>query len=296
VQRILITGARGFAGRHLGAALSLRGFEVIASAADVRDADAVSREMRETHPDAVAHLAAITSVAGAREREREAWEVNAAGTLNVVLALQEHAPAARLLVASSAEVYGRIADDEGPVGEDRPVAPISPYALSKTALEVACTRERLDVVVVRPFPHTGPGQTETFAIPSFAGQIARIEAGRAKPVIKVGNLAARRDYTDVRDVVDAYAALLERRGGPRVLNVSTGLAHSMASILDRLLALAGEEIAIEVDPSRLRQLDLPLLVGSPRRLFEWTGWTPTRALDETLKDVLHAAREGASTQ
>lgn len=292
---MLITGARGFVGRHLNSALESRGIETIASSADVRDAAAISREVQATRPDAIAHLAAITSVANAREREREAWEVNAAGTLNVVLAAEEHAPAARLLVASSAEVYGRISENEGPVAEDRRVAPISPYGLSKAASEIACTRESLDVVVVRPFPHTGPGQTETFAIPSFAGQIARIEAGRSAPVIKVGNLAARRDYTDVRDVVDAYARLIERRGGPRVFNVSTGIAHSMASLLDRLLAHATVEIAIEVDPARMRPSDLPLLVGSPRRLFESTGWTPTRSLDTTLEDVLDTARESAGS-
>jgi GDP-4-dehydro-6-deoxy-D-mannose reductase len=296
VQRVLITGADGFAGRHLRAELELRGSEAIPSSADVRDAAALAREVRAARPDAIAHLAAITSVADAWSGEREVWEVNALGTLNVVLAVHEHAPEARLLVASSAEVYGRVAEDEGPIAEDHRVAPISPYGRSKVGAELACARDDLDVVVVRPFPHTGPGQTETFAIPSFAGQIARIEAGLAAPTLKVGNLAAQRDYCDVRCVVDAYARLLERHGEPRVVNVATGTAHSIASVLDRLLALATVQIAVEIDPSRIRPADIPWLVGSPQRLTSATGWGPTRSLDETLADVLNAAREGVSTE
>ncbi|MDX6600720.1 MAG: GDP-4-dehydro-6-deoxy-D-mannose reductase [Gaiellales bacterium] len=296
MQRVLITGADGFAGRHLRSALEARGSEAIASSSDVRDAAAVAQEVRAIRPDAIAHLASISSVADTIDREREVWEVNGLGTLNVVLAAAEHAPEARLLVTSSSEVYGRIGEDEGPVDESRPLAPVSPYGRSKAAAEAACARDDIDVVVVRPFPHTGPGQTETFAIPSFAGQIARIEAGIAPPSIKVGNLAARRDYSDVRCVVDAYVRVLEMRGGPRVLNVATGTAHAMSSILERLLALAGVEIAVEVDPSRMRPADIPLLVGSPRRLGEATGWRPKRSLDETLADVLDAAREGAGTE
>jgi GDP-4-dehydro-6-deoxy-D-mannose reductase len=292
VQRVLITGADGFAGRHLRSALEQRGSEAIASTADVRDAAAVARELAAIRPDAIAHLAAITSVAEAWSREREVWEVNALGTLNVVLAVAEHAPAARLLVASSAEVYGRMTGDE-PLEEDDPLAPSSPYGRSKEAAEIACARDDLDIVIVRPFPHTGPGQSETFAIPSFAGQIARIEAGKGPPSIKVGNLSARRDYSDVRCVVDAYARLLAERGGARLFNVASGTAHSMRSVLDRLLALATREIAVETDPSRMRPSDIPLLVGSPRRLAEATGWRPMRSLDETLADVLDAAREGA---
>src|SRR4029077_18508537 len=135
--------------------------------ADVRDGDAVARELQRARPDAIAHLAAVTSVADAWNRERDVWEVNALGTLNVVLAVAEHAPEARLLVVSSSEVYGQITEEEGPVDEDRPISPNSPCGLSKVAPEVACARGDIDYVIARSFPHTGPGQTETFAIPSF---------------------------------------------------------------------------------------------------------------------------------
>jgi GDP-4-dehydro-6-deoxy-D-mannose reductase len=296
VERVLITGADGFVGSHLRSALDGRDIDTVALSADVRDADALAGEIASVQVDAVAHLAGISSVADAWGREREVWEVNALGTLNVVLAVAEHAPEARLLVVSSSEVYGRISEDEGPVDEERPVTPTSPYGRSKAAAELACARDDLDVVIARSFPHTGPGQTETFAIPSFAGQIARIEAGLAPPVIKVGNLEARRDYCDVRCVVEAYIGLLERRGGPRVFNVATGTAHTMRFVLDRMLALTPVEIEVELDPSRLRAADIPLLVGSARRLTETTGWRPTRSLDETLADVMDAAREGVRTQ
>jgi GDP-4-dehydro-6-deoxy-D-mannose reductase len=296
VQRVVITGADGFVGRHLRSALEERGIETIATSADVRDAGGIARELRASKPDAVAHLAAITSVADAWNREREVWDVNAMGTLTVVLALAQQAPQARLLVASSAEVYGRVSEGDGPVGEEHALAPTSPYGRSKAATEFACVRDDLDVVVVRPFPHSGPGQRETFAIPSFAGQIARIEAGLAPPTIKVGNLDARRDYTDVRCVVDAYVRLLQRRDGPRVFNVASGVAHSLRSVLERLLKLATVDITVEVDPGRMRPADIPLLVGSPRRLAEYAEWRPTRSLDETLADVLAAARKGVGTE
>jgi GDP-4-dehydro-6-deoxy-D-mannose reductase len=293
----LITGADGFVGRYLRSALDERGDETVASSADVRDAQAVAREVKATSPDAIAHLAAITSVAEAWQNEHDVWEVNALGTLNVMLAAEHHAQHARLLVTSSAEVYGRIADEDGAVSEDRAVAPVSPYGRSKAAAELACNRENLDVVIARPFPHTGPGQTETFAIPSFAGQIARIEAGLAPPTIKFGNLTARRDYTDVRCVADAYARLLERRGGPSIVNIATGTAHTLAEILERLIALSSEaQIGMEMDPSRMRPSDIPLLVGSPLRLSEATGWKPTRSLDETLADVLQAARDKVGSE
>ncbi len=290
-----MTGADGFAGRHLRAALESRGSEVLAATADVRDARAVAHEVAAAAPDAIAHLAAVASVADAWDREREVWEVNVLGTLNVVLAAATHAPGARLLAVSSAEVYGGCGEDEPPLREDHTLAPASPYGRSKAAAELACARDDLDIVVVRPFPHTGPGQTETFAIPSFAGQIARIEAGAEPAAIRVGNLAARRDYVDVRDVADAYARLLALRGGPRVVNVATGEAHGMASILDRLLALSTTAIAVESDPGRMRPADIPLLVGSGERLAEATGWRPTRTLGETLADVLSAAREEVRT-
>jgi GDP-4-dehydro-6-deoxy-D-mannose reductase len=290
-----MTGADGFAGRHLRSALAARGIETVPSTADVRDAEALALEMREVQPEAVAHLAGITSVADAWSREREVWEVNALGTLNLALAVKAHAPEARLLLVSSAEVYGNAGDDETPVSEERPAAPVTPYGRSKAAAELAGARDDLDIVIARPFPHTGPGQSEDFAIPSFAGQIARIEAGQAPRVIKVGNLAARRDYSDVRDVADAYARLLHLTGGPRLFNIATGTAHEMSSILERLLALATCEIAVEVDPSRMRPADIPLLVGSAERLGEATGWRPTRSLGETLADVLDAARLGVAT-
>ncbi len=290
-----MTGSNGFAARHLRSALAERGVETVLATADVRDAEAVARDVKKAKPDAIAHLAAITSVADAWSREHDVWEVNALGTLNVALAVKAHAPHARLLAVSSSEVYGHMTPEEAPIIEARPVAPASPYGRSKAAAELACARTDIDLVVARPFPHTGPGQSERFAVASFASQIARIEAGQAPPVMQVGNLTAQRDYSDVRDVADAYVRLLNLRGGPHVFNIATGTAHAMSSILEQLLSLATMEIAVEVDPGRMRPTDIPLLVGSHARLTEATGWSPVRPLGTTLADVLDAARQGVTT-
>ena len=192
-SRVLLTGASGFAGTHLGRLLRASGADVVELACDVRRAGEVAKEVAAAHPVAIAHLAGLSSVGDSWQHEQETWEVNALGTLNVVLATIQAAPEARVLLASSAEVYGD-SDDETALTEARAVSPISPYGRSKAAAEIAGLRADLDVVVTRAFPHAGPGQSERFAIPAFAHQIARIERGDAPPVLKVGNLAARRDY------------------------------------------------------------------------------------------------------
>ena len=177
-------------------------------------------------------------MADAWSREREVWDVNALGTLNVVLAVAEHAPEVRLLVVSSSEVYGRMDEKDGPVAEDRPLNPISPYARSKVAAELAGARDDVDIVIARPFPHTGPGQAETFAIPSFAAQIARIEAGQRRPrSTSATSLLAATTPTSAAwwtptfvcsSGAASHVSSTWRRGGVR----------SMRSMLDRLLALA----------------------------------------------------------
>ena len=230
---MLLTGASGFAGTHLGRLLRASGADVVELACDVRRAGEVAKEVAAAHPVAIAHLAGLSSVGDSWQHEQETWEVNALGTLNVVLATIQAAPEARVLLASSAEVYGD-SDDETALTEARAVSPISPYGRSKAAAEIAGLRADLDVVVTRAFPHAGPGQSERFAIPAFAHQIARIERGDAPPVLKVGNLAARRDISDVRCVADAYSRLLAVRGGPRIVNIASGVDYEIADVVRRL--------------------------------------------------------------
>jgi GDP-4-dehydro-6-deoxy-D-mannose reductase len=216
------------------------------------------------------------------------------GTLALLGAVEEAAPDARVVLASSCEVYGVVDEERQPIGEDAPLRPRSPYAASKAAGEMAALAAPLDVVVARPFPHIGPGQDERFAIASFAAQLARIERGEAPPQLAVGNLDARRDLCDVRDVADAYLRLLGTSGLSGAYNVCRGEAFRVGDVLDRLVALVDTPVDVVVDPERLRPLDVPLLCGDPSRLHQATGWHATVPLDETLAAILTAFRTQGS--
>jgi GDP-4-dehydro-6-deoxy-D-mannose reductase len=289
-----MTGSAGFAGTHLTALLVAHGDEVIPFAGDIRDVDALRAEISTAQPAAIAHLAGLASVAQAWGAERAVWDVNATGTLNLLLATRDAAPGARVLIVSSAEVYGIVPADRQPIGEDEPIAPRSPYGLSKAAAELAASQSPLDVALARPFNHIGPGQDTRFAISSFCAQIAAIERGDQRPQIEVGNLSAERDLCDVRDVAEAYRLLL-RPDGPRgPFNIASGESHVIGDLLERLLALARAPITVTVDQSRLRPADVPALCGDPTRLRAALGWAPVRALDQTLADALEFARTQAA--
>jgi len=288
VERVLVTGPDGFVGRHLRNEL---GHAFVPHERDVLDGSSLSAAVRETQPSAVVHLAALSSVAGSWSDVAEVWRVNVLGTVNVAEAVRSEAPGARLLFVSSGEVYGRPA--HVPTVENAPVAPISPYGASKAAAELAVRQvaREVDVVVARSFLHIGPGQDERFAIASFAHQIATIEHGDAPPVLRVGNLEARRDLSDVRCIADAYLALLGSPDASGTYNVSTGRAERIGDVLDALLRLSEREIEIEEDPDRLRPADIPLLCGDPRRIAHDLGWRANRPLEQTLLDTLTFFRE-----
>jgi GDP-4-dehydro-6-deoxy-D-mannose reductase len=294
LSRILVTGAAGFAGSHLTALLEACGDEVVAFAGDIRELDVLRSEIAAVCPDAVAHLAGLASVAQAWGAERAVWDVNATGTVNLLIALREAAPHARLMIVSSAEVYGVVPASRQPISEGEPMAPRSPYGVSKAAAEIAAMQSPLDITVARPFNHIGPGQDTRFAIPSFCAQIAAIERGDQAPQIEVGNLSARRDLSDVRDVANAYRLLLAPgvRRGP--FNIASGSSHEIGDVLTRLLGLARLPIAVIVDQDRLRPSDVAELRGDATRLAEELGWAPTRSLDETLLDTLEFFRTSKS--
>ncbi len=241
--------------------------------------------MRAARPDAVLHLAAIASVADAWRDPGAVSDVNVGGTRNLLAAVASLAPDARFVLVSSAEVYGAVPEDEQPIGEETPAQPRSPYAVSKLEAEAVTLATGLDCVVARPFPHIGPGQDERFAIASFAGQIAAIERG-APPILRVGNLEARRDLSDVRDIVGAYLALLGATGTADIYNVSSGDARRIGDVLAQLLALADREIEVVPDPERLRPADIPLLLGDATRIGHDLGWRVERPLEQTLLDIL----------
>jgi GDP-4-dehydro-6-deoxy-D-mannose reductase len=285
---ILVTGAGGFVGGYLIAEL---GDEAVASQADVTDPAAVAEEVAAVAPAAIVHLAAHSSVAGSWHAGAEVWRVNAIGTVNVLDAATTEQPSARVLVVSTGEVYGLA--DVFPTPEDAPLRPISPYAASKAAAEIACGQAAraggLDVVVARAFPHVGPGQDERFAVASWAAQIARLEA-QGGGTLAVGDLSIERDLTDVRDVVRAYRLVLDPSVAAAKYNVASGRAVRLAQVVETLVGLAECHVTVEVDEERLRRADIPFLCGDASRLAQATGWSPTIPLERTLADTLSAAR------
>jgi GDP-4-dehydro-6-deoxy-D-mannose reductase len=294
VKRVLVTGPSGFVGTHLRAELD---DAFVPYDEDVLDRASLTEAVRNARPDAVVHLAALSSVAESWADVTEVWRTNVLGTLNVVEALRGEAPQARLLFVSSGEVYG--CAPLVPTPEEAPVDPVSPYGASKAAAELACRQARdLDVVVARSFPHVGPGQNEHFSVASWAAQLARLRNGGGGTLL-VGDLDVERDLTDVRDVCRAYRLMLDRGLPAGTYNVASGRAVPMTRALELLVEAAGVAVTIERDPSRLRPAEVRLVAGDASKLRAATGWEPSIPLERTLVDVLEAAQrtvEPASIQ
>ena len=283
MARVLVTGAAGFVGGHLRAEL---GDAFVAFEGDVLDAAAVREAVRGA--DAVVHLAAESSVAGSWEDPLRAWRVNVDGTVNVLDAVRVEQPDARVLLASTCEVYGRA--ERIPTPEDEPARPLSPYAATKAAAELACSVARLDVVVARASNHEGPGRDDRFAVGSWSRQIARLEAEGGGALL-VGDLSAERDILDVRDVCRAYRSLLDASVPAGTYNVGSGRTVTMAHVAELLVELARVPVQVERDESRVRPAEIPRLAPDPTRLQAATGWRPAIPLEQTLADTLAAARE-----
>lgn len=312
--RVLLTGGRGFVGSRLKALLADRhpSWTLLAPPSatetvdepilDVTDPECVNALIADFRPDIVVHLAAVTTVNAATRAPRDAWRVNLDGTLNVVLALQQHVPQAHLLFISSAEVYGASLHRDGLTGEDALLQPLNPYAASKASADILVrqsTAMGLSATVMRPFNHTGPGQAEAFVAPSFAGQIARIEAGLQEPVLSVGSLDDERDFLDVQDVVRAYADALDMRADlepGEVFNVASGKAVRIRDVLDILLSQASVPIEVRVDASRLRKAATPRVVGDASHLREKLNWRPEIPLENTLQRILQERRAATAAQ
>jgi GDP-4-dehydro-6-deoxy-D-mannose reductase len=300
-MRALVTGASGFVGRHLVEHLEATGDDVVRTdvdheGADITDADSMRDLFASTRPDAVYHLAGWSDVGGSWGADQEVFRINAEGTLSVLLAAQ-HAGVERVLVVSSADVYGIVAEDELPLTEESPVRPVSPYAVSKVAADFlglqAFLGRRQGVVRVRAFNHLGPGQRERFVAPAVAARIARNERDGGD-VVPVGNTTPRRDFTDVRDVVRAYRLLVEHGTPGEAYNVCSGVDVAIADLVDRLLRMAARPMRLEEDATLLRPVDVPVLRGDSTKLREATGWVPEVPLDRTLVDILDAARAAAA--
>ncbi len=291
-QRILVTGAAGFVGGHLMPALrtAYPGADLAGLAADVTDPAALQAEIAAVRPDAVVHLAAIAAIQDARADPDQAWRVNLHGTLNLARAVLAAAPACTLLFASTADLYGATFRTGQALDEDAALAPLNTYAATKAAADLALgamAAEGLRAIRVRPFNHTGPGQSDAFVVPAFARQVARIAAGQQEPVLHVGSLTPFRDFLDVRDVCAGYAACLAANLAPgTVLNLASGVPRRVGDILATLIALAGIEPDIRTDATRIRPTDIPTATGNARRARELLGWSPAILWETTLRDVL----------
>jgi GDP-4-dehydro-6-deoxy-D-mannose reductase len=290
--RSLITGGRGFVGTWLAAHLRSSGDEVVQidREVEITDPAALLAAVADAAPDAIYHLAALTHVGQSWDEPLRVLDVNVLGTAALLGAARQCGTDPRVLVTSSAEVYGTVTDPQQlPLTEASPTAPLTPYAASKLAAEAPCTQAWLGhdqpVVVVRPFNHIGPGQSPNFAVSALSKRIVDAERSGSGE-IPVGNLSARRDFTDVRDVVRSYRMLIESGEPGTAYNVCSGVDVSIQEIADRLLAAAGSSVHLVPDPSLMRPVEVPVLRGDPARLQRATGWAPELTLDQTLADVL----------
>jgi len=297
-MRALITGGLGFVGRHLARHLRESGDDVLAldrqgdPSIDITDGPAVADAIAVAAPDAVYHLAGWANVAASWDDPVGVFRANAEGTLHVLRGCVD-AQVGRVLSVGSADLYGVVSPDELPLTETSPLRPTSPYAASKLAAEALAQQaflgHGLQVVRVRPFNHLGPGQAEGFVAPALAARIARAERD-GHDTIPVGNLTARRDLTDVRDIVRAYRLLITDGTAGEVYNVCSGRDLAIQELADQLVRMARRPIELEADPALLRPIDLPVLRGDPTRLHEATGWKPEIPMEQTLADLLDDMR------
>ena len=300
-MRALITGVSGFVGRHLRAHLDDMGDEVFGcdredGSVDIGVLDSVRQTVGHVRPEVVYHLAGWSDVGGSWAAPVEVFRANAEGTLNVLLACAEYG-VQRVVAVSSADVYGVVGEDQLPITEDAPLRPVTPYAASKVAADYLALQawlgSKLPVLRVRAFNHLGPGQSPKFVAPALAQRIARNELDGGA-VVPVGNLSARRDFTDVRDVARAYR-LLALRGEPgEAYNVCSGSDVSIQQLAERLLAMARQPMELKHDPDLERPVDVPVLRGDASRLRAATGWTPEIPLEQTLADLLDDMRARVS--
>ena len=300
-MRILITGARGFAGRHVIGELQAHGHTLLLQdltpargaepfpgwTGDLRDAADVRQAVRRLQPEAAVHLAGLSFVPQSWAQPAECFAVNVLVTLNLLEAFRLEAPRARLLVVSTAEVYGRPAGVQR-LTEASPLQPLTPYAVSKAAADrmalLYAGHHGRSVLVARPKNHIGPGQAHHFVAAAFAEQLARIALGRAEPVIRVGNLESERDFADVRDVARAYRLLLERGRAGEAYNIAAARLVSIRVILEILCREAGVQPRIEVDPERLRPAEFSAVLDI-EKIRRDTGWEPAIPLEQSLRDL-----------
>lgn len=288
MMRALVTGADGFVGLHLVGYLTAEGDQVVPSSCDVTNRDAIVAEFARADADVVYHLAGQADVGGSWQNPVETIRVNVEGTLNVLDAARL-AGCRRVVAITSADVYGRITEADLPIRETHDLRPVSPYAASKAAAEMVCLQaglaHGLEVVRVRAFNHLGPGQSDRFVASAIASRIAACER-EGSTVVQIGTLDARRDFTDVRDVVRAYRSLMTSGRAGEVYNVCSGTDRSVREVTDILVNLSTTDITLETDPALVRPVDLRVLRGDNTKISGCTDWSPTIPIEQTLEDLL----------
>ena len=319
-ERVLITGLTGFVGSHMAEFLLEQGNieifgirrwrsrsdhiqhlvdRITVLECDIRDRSSVVRVIREVRPDKVFHLAAQSYVVTSWHAPEESLTTNIIGNLNLLEAVREAGIDPLIQVAGSSEEYGLVAPDEVPIRETNPLRPLSPYAVSKVGQDLLCYQYFKSygsrVIRTRAFNHTGPRRGDVFVSSNFAKQIAERECGRKKGPLRVGNLEAVRDFTDVRDIVRAYWLALEKGEPGEVYNICSGNGYRIQEVLDMLLKMAETPIEVEVDPERLRPSDVPILIGDCTKFRECTGWTPQIPFERTLQEILDYWRDALSS-
>jgi GDP-4-dehydro-6-deoxy-D-mannose reductase len=303
-MRVLVTGAAGFVGGHAIPELRRAGHSVIAmvmpgqstalagsdvtGAIELGDAAGIESFIQRHQPDACLHLAGMAFVPTAWEQPQEAFRVNVIGTLNILEAFRKHRPGGRILTVTSAQLYGHAVRDEA-ITENTPPVADSIYSVSKWASD-NCTRlyaERygMHTMTARPCNHIGPGQSESFVVSSFARQMIEISLGRREPVMRVGNLASEREFTDVRDVVRAYRLLLEKGRAGEAYNISSGRLLKIQSVFDQLAAIVGVKPELRVDEKLFRPTDTQPQISTDK-LQDDTGWKTEIPLEQTLQDIV----------
>ena len=290
-MKLLLTGSDGFVGTVLKRHRPCIPLADERGNVDLRDADRLRRAVARIDSDAVVHLAAQSFVPESFAYPRETYGINFLGTLNLLEALKSAGFKGRFLYVGSGDSYGIVAPNELPIDEAHPLRPRSPYAVSKAAAEALCYQwsqsEAFEIVMTRSFNHIGPGQSERFVVSNFARQVIEIRKGIRTAVIRTGDIDVTRDFTDVRDVAQAYLLLLERGTAGEVYNVCSGSEQSIRDLLSRLLQLAGVQAAVELDHARLRRSEQRRICGSPGKLERDTGWTRQYSLDASLTDILN---------
>jgi GDP-4-dehydro-6-deoxy-D-mannose reductase len=288
-EKLLVTGSRGFVGRHFRSAYGGDHLEDEDGVVDLRDCSRINAVVSSLRPQAVLHLAAQSSVADSFSDPLSTITINFLGTLNLLQALSAIRFQGVFLYVGSADTYGQVLEHHLPTKETQPLRPRSPYAVSKVAAEALCYQwsqtHRFRIVMARPFNQIGPGQDIRFAIPSFAAQIAAIRHKAKPPVLITGDLDVSRDFTDVRDTIRAYRALLEGGSNGEIYNICSGREHSLRSLVEGLLSIAGVVAELTTDPGRVRSNEQKRMMGDPSKIYNQLGWAPEIPMTTTLSDI-----------